>query len=110
MRAPSGRILVRTDSPPVSSEAGVLFPDGYDPGKDGNVHERQPERGVVLSVGDPIGDRPAEVAEGDVILFTAFGGAKVDEPAGILSLTPDEVLAVEVPPGGVQAGSEPLDG
>jgi len=86
------KLIVKRDESEDKSAGGIILPD---------VAKTKPQRGRVIAVGpgkrnDDTGDViPLDIAPGDVVLFTQWGGNEVTiEGETYLILRDDDVLAV----------------
>ncbi len=88
------RVLIRPDEAPDVSPGGVIIPD---------VAQEKPQLGVVVGVGpgkllDDGSHRPLEIAEGETVLYSRYGGNEVEiEGESLVMIDCANVLARETP-------------
>ena len=83
------RLIVRAVEEEETTVSGIVLPD---------TAKEKPQKGEVLAVGDgPIEDgerRPLDVAAGDVVLYSKYGGTEVKvDGEDLLVLRESDVLA-----------------
>ena len=85
------RLIVKAIEEEETTASGIVLPD---------TAKEKPQRGKVLAVGDgKIGDEngkkiPLEVAEGDEVLYSKYGGTEIKvEGDDVLVLRESDVLA-----------------
>jgi chaperonin GroES len=83
------RLIVRAVEEEETTASGIVLPD---------TAKEKPQKGEVLAVGDgPIEDgerRPLDVAEGDTVLYSKYGGTEVTvDGEDLLVLRESDVLA-----------------
>ncbi len=84
------RVVVRPAGKEETTKSGIVLPD---------TAKEKPQRGTVVAVGagrrDDDGDRiPLDVAEGDEVIFSKYGGTEVKvENEEVLILRESDVLA-----------------
>ena len=84
------RVIVKAVEEQEVTASGIVLPD---------TAKEKPQRGTVLAVGEGRyveGERiPLEVAEGDEVIYSKYGGTEVKlDGQDVLILREDEVLAV----------------
>ena len=86
MKAVANRVLVKEDAPETVSKGGVTLVAAA---------QREPNRGVVVSVGPRVKE---PILEGAIVHYTVYDGliiGKGDE--ALVSLVEGEILAMEIP-------------
>ena len=84
------RLIIRTVEEEETTQSGIVLPD---------TAKEKPQRGKVLAVGDgKIGDDnervPLDVAEGEEILYSKYGGTEINvDGEDLLVLRESDVLA-----------------
>jgi len=84
------RLIVKAMEEEATTASGIVLPD---------TAKEKPQRGQVLAVGDgkldDDGDRiPLDVAEGDVVLYSKYGGTEITvDGEELLVLRESDVLA-----------------
>ena len=87
------KILVQANEAETTTASGIVIPD---------TAKEKPQEGTVLAVGpgrvDDNGNRvPVDVAEGDVVIYSKYGGTEVKYGGeDLLVLSSRDVLAVVV--------------
>ncbi len=86
------RILVKTSEAETTTASGLVIPD---------TAKEKPQEGTVIAVGpgrwDEDGDKriPVDVAEGDVVVYSKYGGTEISyQGEEYLILSARDVLAV----------------
>lgn len=86
------RILVKTSEAETTTASGLVIPD---------TAKEKPQEGTVIAVGpgrwDEDGDKriPVDVAEGDVVVYSKYGGTEISyKGEDYLILSARDVLAV----------------
>lgn len=86
------RILVKTSEAETTTASGLVIPD---------TAKEKPQEGTVIAVGpgrwDEDGDKriPVDVAEGDVVVYSKYGGTEISyQGEDYLILSARDVLAV----------------
>lgn len=85
------RLVVERIDPEETTSSGIIIPD---------TAQEKPQQGKVVSVGPGLADKsgkvvPMDVAPGDTVLFTKYGGTEVTlEGRDYLILKEDDVLGV----------------
>lgn len=90
LRPLGDRLVVRPLKAEEVTATGILIPD---------VAQEKPQRGTVLAAGERVGDEgrrtPLDVAEGDEVLYSKYGGTEVEvDGEKLLVLHEADVLAV----------------
>src|SRR4029450_3512907 len=81
------RVIVQAIEEEETTASGIVLPD---------TAREKPQRGKVLAVGDGKWDEdgekriPLDVAEGDEVLYSKYGGTEVKVDGDALTLTSDE--------------------
>lgn len=86
------RVLIEPIKPEEKTKGGIFLPD---------VAQGTPDRGTVVSVGSGRVDGseriPVEVTEGDVVLYSRYGGTEVEVDGKTLTLLREsDILAILV--------------
>lgn len=86
------RILIEIIAAPTETAGGIVLPDAA---------QEKPVRGTVVKVGpggrhETTGERlPIMLTEGDVVLFSKYGGVDVDLEGDFLLIREADVLGIE---------------
>lgn len=84
------RLIVRAIEEEETTASGIVLPD---------TAKEKPQRGEVIAVGDGAFDdsgnrKPVDVAEGDTVLYSKYGGTEIKvEGEDLLVLRESDVLA-----------------
>jgi chaperonin GroES len=87
----SDRVLVKAIEEDETRESGLVIPD---------VAKERPQKGLVVGVGPGVRGKngqpvPPDLAEGDRVLFTRYGGTEIKVAGeGMLVLREADILAV----------------
>src|SRR3954464_15957017 len=93
------RLIVKAVEEDTTTASGIVLPD---------TAKEKPQKGKVLAVGDgklddDAGGVPLDVAEGDEVLYSKYGGTEIEVDGDLLHfLRESDVLAND--------GSNPLEG